>query len=272
MITSEKLPAYFIPHGGGPWNVMDDAFGDPEGYGKLRKYLENLGQRHKNEIKAILVISGHWEEAVPTIYFGENHPLFYDYYGFPEFTYNLSWPAKGDSGLSLQVEKLLNSSGFRTAREDNRGFDHGTFVPLMVAFPDAGVPVVQLSLIRGLDPKAHIDLGRALEPLRNEGVLIIGSGMSYHNMQGFMSGAPSAAGVSKQFDDWLTQSVTENNDGERNEFLINWNKAPKARESHPRSEHLVPLFVVAGTAGNDKAVRDYSGLLMGINISGFKFG
>ncbi len=272
MNDSEKLPAYFIPHGGGPWHVMDDASGDPEGYGKLKEYLEDLSRKFKDRINAVLVISGHWEETVPTIYSVANSSLFYDYYGFPEFTYKLKWPAKGDAGLALKVEKLLVSSGFRTDMDNRRGYDHGTFVPMMVAFPDASVPVIQLSLIKGLDPKIHIKMGKALEPLRNEGVLIIGSGMSYHNMQRFMSGSLTEASVSKQFDDWLTRSVEINNAGERNEMLVNWEKAPKARESHPRSEHLAPLFVIAGAAGDDTAGRDYSGLLMSINISGYKFG
>jgi aromatic ring-opening dioxygenase catalytic subunit (LigB family) len=156
--------------------------------------------------------------------------------------------------------------------DDKRGYDHGTFVPMMVAFPDVNVPVVQLSLIKGLNPQTHIKMGKALEPLRKEGVLIIGSGMSYHNMQGFMSESLTGASVSKHFDDWLTQSVEKNNAYERNELLINWEKAPMARDSHPRSEHLIPLFVAAGAAGNDTAIRDYSGLLMSINISGYKFG
>jgi len=272
MNDSEKLPAYFIPHGGGPWHVMDDDFGDPEGYGKLKEYLEDLGRKFKDRINAVLVISGHWEEPVPTIYSSENPSLYYDYYGFPEFTYKLNRPAKGDAGFASRVEKLLDSSGFRTDIDDRRGYDHGTFVPMMVVFPDINVPVFQLSLIKGLDPQIHIKMGNALEPLRKEGVLIIGSDMSYHNMQGFMSGTSSAASVSKQFDNWLTQSVEKNRAGERNELLINWEKAPKARESHPRSEHLAPLFVVAGAAGADTAVRGYSGLLMGINISGYKFG
>ena len=272
MNDSEKLPAYFIPHGGGPWHVMDDAFGDPEGYGKLKKYLEDLGKNYKDRINAVLVISGHWEEPVPTIYSSESLALFYDYYGFPEFTYKLQWPAKGDAGLALQVEKLLKTSGFRTDMDDKRGYDHGTFVPMMVAFPDVNVPVVQLSLIKGLNPQTHIKMGKALEPLRKEGVLIIGSGMSYHNMQGFMSESLTGASASKQFDEWLTRSVEKNNAIKRNELLVNWEKAPKARESHPRSEHLAPLFVIAGAAGDDTAIRDYSGLLMSINISGYKFG
>ena len=174
--------------------------------------------------------------------------------------------------MAKRIENLFKASGFKTKREYKRGFDHGTFVPLMIAIPEANIPVVQLSLVNSLDPETHINIGKALELLRNEGVLIIGSGMSYHNMRGFMSGSSSAAGISTQFDDWLTQTVEINDTKKRNEMLINWENAPKARESHPRSEHLIPLFVVTGAAGSDKGSRDYSGLLMGIKVSGYKFG
>ncbi|MDY0281797.1 MAG: class III extradiol ring-cleavage dioxygenase [Salinivirgaceae bacterium] len=268
----EKLPVYFIPHGGGPWHVINNAMGDPIGYGRLREYLENFGEQYSQMIKAILVVSGHWEEDLPTLQFGSNPPLLYDYYGFPESTYHLKWPAPGNPDLAERIEKLLHLNGFETKRAFERGFDHGTFVPLMIAFPEANIPVVQLSLVNSLDPETHINIGKVLEPLRNEGVLIIGSGMSYHNMRGFMSGSSSAASISTQFDEWLTQTVEINDTKKRNEMLVNWEDAPKARESHPRSEHLIPLFVAAGAAGSDKGSHDYSGLLMGIKVSGYKFG
>jgi len=268
----EKLPVIFIPHGGGPWHVIKDSFGDPEGYAHLREHLISLGKEYREKISTILVISAHWEEAIPTVHFGSSPPMYYDYYGFPDFTYHLKWPAPGNPELASKVEKLLAAEGFQTGRETERGFDHGTFVPLMIAFQDAQVPVVQLSLVKGLDPSVHLIMGKAIEPLRNEGVLIIGSGMSYHNMRGFMSGDSKASSVSKQFDDWLAQTVENNDTKKRNGMLINWENAPKAIECHPRSEHLAPLFVVAGASGSDKGSRDYSGLLMGINVSGFKFG
>lgn len=268
----KKMPVYFIPHGGGPWHVLDDAMGDPVGYGSLRRYLTELGQKNRPKIKAILVISAHWEENVTTIHFGQNPPLYYDYYGFPEFTYQLKWNAPGHPQLAEKVEMLLNNAGFKTKRENKRGFDHGTFVPLMIAFPEAKIPVVQLSLVRSLDPATHLAMGKAIEPLRSEGVLIVGSGMSYHNMRGFMSGSSSAANDSKLFDDWLTNTVENIDPKNRNKALVDWLKAPGAKNSHPRSEHLAPLFVAAGAAGNDAGTRDYAGTLMGVNVSGYKFG
>ena len=272
MSNPEKLPVFFIPHGGGPWHVMADAFGDPVGYGKLKDYLVDLGQKCSPEIKAILVISGHWEETVPTVHFGTNPPLFYDYYGFPDFTYNLKWQAPGNPELALRIEEQLINAGFTSARETQRGYDHGTFVPFMIAFPEAKIPVVQLSMVNSLDPSTHIAMGKALEPLRYEGVLIVGSGMSYHNMRGFMSGGSSAANDSKLFGDWLTNTVENLDPQKRNNSLVDWQKAPGARNSHPRSEHLVPLFVAAGAAGTDIGHRDYSGKLNSIHVSGYKFG
>lgn len=269
---SNKLPTFYIPHGGGPWHVMNDAFGDPVDYGKLKEYLENLGQQFSQKIKAIIVISAHWEEDFPTVHFGSNPPLLYDYYGFPESTYHLDWPTPGNPELAEQIENLIRANGFTTKREYKRGFDHGTFVPFMIAFPKDEIPVVQLSLVKTLDPATHIKLGKALEPLRNEGVLIIGSGMSYHNMRGFLSDGTNAIENSEKFDNWLSKTVLNSKINERDTALMNWQKAPAAQECHPRSEHLLPLFVVAGAAGNDTGLIDYTGTLMGIKISGYKFG
>ena len=272
MLIKEKLPTIFIPHGGVPWHVMPDAFGDTYAYNLLRKYLLKLGEIYKQKMKSILVISAHWEEKMPTIYFGENHQLLYDYYGFPDFTYNLNWLASGSDKLSENIEKLLIENGFNPKREWNRGFDHGTFVPLMLAFPDAEIPVVQLSLLNSLDAAAHIKLGQALESLRSEGVLIIGSGMSFHNMSAFMSGNIIDAEKSNIFDETLTKIVSDLNIESRNDKLIHWKNIPGALDCHPRSEHLTPLFVIAGAAGNDIGRTDFSGKIMGFNVSAFAFG
>jgi len=271
VVKNLKIPTFYIPHGGGPWHVMDDALGDPVGYGRLKEYLSEFGQKYSPKIKAIFVISAHWEENMPTVHFGKNPPLLYDYYGFPEFTYKLNWNAPGSPLLAERVEALLSTAGFKTKRENNRGFDHGTFVPLMIAFPEAKIPVVQLSLVNSLDPATHLAMGKALEPLREQDVLIVGSGMSYHNMRGFMSGSEKASEISKQFDDWLSTTISIEDAEKRNKALMDWTDAPGALESHPRSEHLVPLFVIAGVAGKDIGKQDFSGKLMSVNISGYKF-
>ena len=267
-----KLPVYYIPHGGGPWHVLDEPMGDPEDLEYLKNFLKNLGEEYNNKIKAILVISAHWEENVPTINFSETPGLLYDYYGFPDYTYHLTWAAHGDPFLAEKVEYLLNNNGIETARENKRGYDHGVFVPLMVAFPNPKMPIIQLSLVKKLDPQLHINIGKALEPLREDGVLIIGSGMSYHNIKTFFVNDTNLKKVSEEFDTWLKQTIIFSNKEEREKELINWYKAPSATFSHPSSEHLAPLFVCAGAGYNDKATQVYSNYLLGAKISGFAFG
>jgi len=272
MTNKDRLPVYYIPHGGGPWQVMKEDFGSDPGYRSLEAWLGEFGARYKDKIKSILMVSAHWEEPKPTVHFGAKPGMFYDYYGFPEFTYHLSWPAPGDPLLAARVEGLLKDSGFEVDRELERGYDHGTFVPMMIAFPEAKIPVAQLSLVEGLDPATHIAMGRALEPLRDEGVLIIASGMSYHNMRGFMSGSPAVAATSKRFDDWLAESVSIGDPEKRRAAFVNWEKALGARECHPRSEHLLPLFIAVGAAGSDEGRREYSETLMGVRVSSHVFG
>jgi aromatic ring-opening dioxygenase catalytic subunit (LigB family) len=272
MSDTKKLPVVYLPHGGGPWHVMEDAFGDGAGHERLRSWLVSLGEAYKGSIKALLVISAHWEERLPTLHFGAKPGMLYDYGGLPDFTYRLSWPAPGSPELAARAEGLLKAAGIPSARETERGYDHGTFVPMMVAFPEAEIPVAQLSLIEGLDPERHFELGRALESLREEGVLILGSGMSYHNMRGFFSGGPAVADSSRRFDDWLAETVATPDPEKRKRALVDWRSAPAALECHPRSEHLVPLFVIAGAAGGDPGRRDYSSSLMGARISSQVFG
>jgi aromatic ring-opening dioxygenase catalytic subunit (LigB family) len=272
MEKTKKLPVIYIPHGGGPWPLMKDAYGDPAPYDRLEAYLRGFGESMKDKIESILVVSAHWEEPKPTLHFGEKPGMLYDYGGFPDYTYRISWPAPGDPVLASRAAALLAAAGIATAREDKRGYDHGTFVPLMLAFPEASIPVAQLSLVNGLDPAAHFAIGKALEPLRAEGVLVIGSGMSYHNMRGFMSDDPRVMAVSKQFDDWLAETVALADPEERRIRLVEWKRAPGALECHPRSDHLVPLFVVAGAAGADIGRRDYGAELMGVQVSSHLFG
>jgi len=251
---------------------MKEDFGSDPGYRSLETWLAGLGTRHGDAMKSILVVSAHWEERVPTVHFGARPGMLYDYSGFPPHTYRLSWPAPGDPALAARIEALLKAAGFETARETERGYDHGTFVPMMIAFPEARLPVAQLSLVSSLDPATHFDIGRALESLRAEGVLIVASGMSYHNMRGFMMGGPSVASDSTRFDDWLTEAAAVSDPDARKAALAGWLEAPGARACHPRSEHLVPLFLAAGAGASDPGRRDYSGDLMGARISGFAFG
>ncbi|HTX73688.1 MAG TPA: class III extradiol ring-cleavage dioxygenase [Rectinemataceae bacterium] len=268
--TTGRLPTLYIPHGGGPWHLMMDAFGGAQAWAPLVTYLEGIGSLAREKARAILAVSAHWEENIPTVHHGSSPGLYYDYYGFPDSTYHLSWPAPGAPDVAQRIDSLLREAGFRVGREEERGFDHGSFVPLMVALPDAALPVAQLSLVGDLDPATHLRLGRALAPLRDEGLLIIGSGMSYHNMRGF--GDPRSRPSSERWDDWLRDAVESADAERRDRLLTEWERAPEARNCHPRSEHLVPLFVAAGAAGEDRGVRSFAGTIMDVAVSGFTFG
>jgi len=263
------LPTVYLPHGGGPWPFVELGFGDKAGDEALAGYLRSVHGVPKVRPAALLVISAHWEEPVPTVMTSPRPPMLYDYSGFPPESYRITWPAPGDPALAARVRSLLEKAGFQTGEDPRRGFDHGTFVPLKLAYPEAEVPTVQLSLIEGLDPAEHLRLGRALAPLRGEGVFIVGSGMSFHNMRGF--GDPRAYAISEQFDAWLRETAVQP-PAERDARLTQWSKAPAARLSHPREEHLLPLMVVAGAAGEDRGAVAYSGRYAGVQVSAYQFG
>lgn len=269
MTSSTRMPVAFLPHGGGPWPFVDLGWGDQPGMDALAAYLRSVRDLPPTPPKALLVISAHWEEAVPTVMTAEAPPMLYDYYGFPPESYTLSWPAPGEPALAARVRDLLESAGFKTASDAARGFDHGTFVPLKLTYPDAEIPTIQLSLMRNLDPVQHLALGRALAPLRDEGVFIIGSGMTYHDLRTFFH--PSARGLSETFDAWLRETGTLEA-SERDARLARWTEAPAARQAHPREEHLIPLMVVAGAAGEDRGQVAYAQTYLGIALSAYHFG
>jgi aromatic ring-opening dioxygenase catalytic subunit (LigB family) len=195
--------------------------------------------------------------------------MLYDYGGFPAAAYRIEWPAPGHPELARQVAGRLLAAGFETASDGRRGFDHGTFVPLKLAFPEADIPTLQLSLIRGLDPLQHIEMGRALASLRDQGVLILCSGMSFHNMRAI--GDPRVAPAAAEFDAWLQETVALP-EHERTPALVGWTRAPSARTSHPREEHLIPLMVAAGAAGADAGVAVWTGTMLKWQFSAVHFG
>jgi aromatic ring-opening dioxygenase catalytic subunit (LigB family) len=264
----ERQPVVFLPHGGGPWPFVKVPFGSQAELDALASYLRSLPGLPPTPPRALLVVSAHWEEPRPTVMSNPRPPLLFDYYGFPAESYQLTWPAPGEPALAARVQELLTAAGIPSAANSERGFDHGAFVPLKLAFPDAQLPTVQLSLKAGLDPQEHLAIGRALAPLRDEGVFIVGSGMSYHNMRAMgPQGRPAAA----TFDAWLRDTVTRA-PAERDAGLSDWQHAPAARAAHPREEHLLPLMVAAGAAGNDRGRVAFRGALLGLELSGYAFG
>ena len=276
-MAPSRMPVAYIPHGGGPWPFVDVGMPKSE-FDALAGYLRGLGQLPKSPPKALLVVSAHWEEPVPTVMTAPRPPMLYDYSGFPLETYSITWPAPGDPHLAARVVGLLNAADIDSSTDAERGFDHGTFVPLMLAYPDAQVPTTQLSLKQGLSVAEHLAIGRALAPLRDEGVFIIGSGMSYHNMRSFrlsMAGkeelAMHARAEADAFDDWLREAIAEE-PGVRDRRLARWSKAPGGRTAHPREEHLMPLMVIAGAAQGDRGTIGYNGPIMGFKCTAAHFG
>jgi aromatic ring-opening dioxygenase catalytic subunit (LigB family) len=263
-----RQPSLFLPHGGGPCFFIDWTWGPADTWHSTQRFLESVASALPERPKALLVISGHWEEPAFTASAAARPQLIFDYTGFPAHTYQIAWPAPGDPVLAEKVIGLLRKSGLPAAASFNRGYDHGVFVPLKVAFPKADIPVVTLSLNESLDPALHIAAGRALAPLRDQGVLIIGSGMSFHNLRGYLR--PETPERARAFDVWLTAAV-ESPASERNALLANWRTAPFAAYSHPREEHLIPLMVAAGAGGEAAGKRIFTGDPMGAQISAYRF-
>jgi len=268
-----KMPTLFIPHGGGPCFFME--WDPPDAWDQMAAYLRHVSKDVCHRPEAIVLISGHWEEEIVTIQNNPSPPLLFDYYGFPESTYQLEYSAPGSPALAERIAALLTKADVAWRYDSERGFDHGTFIPMKLAFPGADIPIVQISLQVGLDPAEHLVIGKALEPLRDKGILILGSGMTYHNMNMMMRnmhGGGVAVPESELFDDWLATVVTNCDPEARNQALIEWEQAPAARAAHPREEHFLPLHVVAGAAGSDTGKRMFRGTVLGAIESAYQFG
>ncbi|WP_394123997.1 DODA-type extradiol aromatic ring-opening family dioxygenase [Psychrobacter nivimaris] len=272
LLSNEPVsqPVLFIPHGAGPCFFMDWQPADT--WYEMATFLKSISARLPERPKAILIISAHWQTAEFSITAGKQPDLIYDYYGFPEHTYSLAYPALGAPALAEQVSRLLTEAGVGNKQDAERGFDHGVFIPLKLMFPEADIPVVQLSLRHDLDPQVHLAAGQALASLRTEGVLIVGSGMSFHNMRGY--GDISFTEPSERFDEWLTNTVESADSDERLTALANWKNAPHALDSHPlgAEEHLLPLMIAVGAAGCDKGQKIYSQQVLKTQLSAFQFG
>jgi aromatic ring-opening dioxygenase catalytic subunit (LigB family) len=243
--AGDRAQILYFSHGGGPLPIL----GDP-GHRAMIDFLKKLASQLVRP-EAVLVISAHWEETVATVTGGSSPSLFYDYYGFPAEAYEITYPAPGSPRLAGHIVRLLQESAIRSRLDTERGFDHGMFIPLKLMYPEADIPSVQLSLIRGLDPMGHLALGRALDALKKENILIVGSGFSFHNMGAFSWGGASMADArNDSFQNWLIDVCTgQNTEKERQRLLAGWEKAPSARYCHPREEHLLPLHVCVGMAG-----------------------
>mmetsp|Transcript_23392 Transcript_23392/g.41505 ORF Transcript_23392/g.41505 Transcript_23392/m.41505 type:complete len:267 (-) Transcript_23392:58-858(-) len=262
------LPTYFISHGGGPWPDVPDMRAN---HRLLESSLTDIVGQVGVKPTAVLMISAHWEEPDFTVMANPTPGMVYDFYGFPENTYKVRYPAPGLPSLATRVLTLLQAAGISASLNTERGYDHGAYVPMQIIYPEADVPMVQLSIRSSYDPAAHIAAGRALASLRSEGVLIIGSGLSYHNLRKF---GVAGALASREFDDWLYNTMLQEDPQTRTQRIQEWARAPSARLSHPQEDHLVPLFVALGAAEHEPATcyyrqHDFFG---GVSVSSYKLG
>ena len=267
---STRLPTYFLSHGGGPWPYLDGPF--RRAFDQLEKSLVDIRRELRDGPRAVLVISGHWEEDGFAISSGEEPGMVYDYSGFPEHTYHIRYKAPGSPGLAARVQELLRVGGIDARLDPDRGYDHGTFSIMKPLYPEEDIPLVQLSIDRSYDPELHLQLGRLLAPLRDEGVLIIGSGLTYHNMRE-MRGREGFE-PSRVFDAWLQDTLVAAAPEERTPRLVNWEQAPMARAAHPQEDHLIPLMAAIGAAEGDPGAVVYhqTDFFGGITASSFRFG
>lgn len=267
MNSTKLAPVLFVPHGGGPFPLMNEP-----GHKHMIEFLIGAAKRFEKP-EALIVISAHWEENAVTINAGANPGMLYDYSGFPPETYKIKYPAPGNPELAFEIVEMLRSEGILVNSAADRGYDHGVFVPLKLIYPGADIPIVQISILSNLDPAAHIELGKSLSKIRLKNVLIVATGMTFHNLRAFFSSDESAAEKAEKFDKWLVETLTDESISfeQQKERLINWEAAPYARYCHPREEHLLPLHVCFGIASEAgrKAEHVFGNTIMGKMVSGF---
>jgi aromatic ring-opening dioxygenase catalytic subunit (LigB family) len=266
---TQPLPTYFISHGGGPWPWMKHM--QPGVFDELERSIVGVREELGELPKAILMVTGHWEERGFAVSNAAQPGMLYDYYGFPEHTYRIHYRAPGAPAIAEQVRGLLAEGHVPVHLDAERGYDHGTFTVLQPLYPEAQVPVVQMSIDRSFDPELHLEAGRLLSPLREEGVAIVGSGLSYHNLRQMdvRARAPSAG-----FDAWLQEALVDHAGRERTQMLEQWEQAPYARAAHPREDHLIPLMVAVGAAEDEPGACIYhqDDLFGTTTASSFRFG
>lgn len=261
--STGTMPALYLPHGGGPAFFMTGPMA--ELFAPMGTFLQGIEDVLPSQPTAIVVVTAHWETEHVAVTGGERPPLIFDYYGFPEETYALTYPAPGSPTLANEIVALLHGEQIEASVNPTIGWDHGVFIPLKMMFPEATIPVVSVSLTADLDPARHALVGRALRPLRDQGVLIIGSGMSYHNLAMLDGAVPSA-----EFHRWLDTALAGDLDS-REQHLNGWAGAPSGRASHPREEHLMPLMVVSAAGSDAPAQKIWNGHMGPTQVDAWAF-
>jgi aromatic ring-opening dioxygenase catalytic subunit (LigB family) len=241
-----RYPTVFVNHGGGPMPLLGR---QPD----LVKHMKEVRTKFlpPEKPKAIVVLSAHWESD-PIKITSSSHPkMLFDYSGFPPESYTYNYPAPGSPDLASKIKNALDASGISCELDPKRGYDHGVFIPLMIMFPEADVPVVSVSLHSSLSAERNMQVGKALAPLRDEGILILGSGYTFHNLPLFFNPSSASYEKSSEFNDWLKDTILHNSGDALLDRLGQWESAPGARVAHPREEHLMPLLMTAAAAGSN---------------------
>lgn len=244
-----RFPALFVNHGGGPLPLLGR---QPE----LAKHMKEVAKKYlpDRQPKAIVVLSAHYEANEVEVTSAANPSMLFDYYGFPPQTYEYKYPAPGSPELAQRIQLMLQSNNIKSKLNPTRGFDHGVFIPLMLMYPQANIPVVCVSLHKSLDIKTHLNIGSALAPLLDDDILLLGSGYTFHNMQAFFGPTEETVASSIQFNEWIKDVLLNSKDSTSMlEKLSKWKDAPGGRICHPREEHLLPLFMVAAAGATNNA-------------------
>ncbi|MFQ6017305.1 MAG: DODA-type extradiol aromatic ring-opening family dioxygenase [Kiloniellaceae bacterium] len=260
-MADTPLPSVFVSHGP-PTLVVDDI--------PARDFLSRLG-RALPRPRGILCVSAHWLNDRPAVSLAERPETIHDFVGFDKSLYEMTYPARGDPDLARRTAGLLRAAGVECALAADRGLDHGAWEPLMLMYPEAEVPVVQLSLQAGADAAAHLRLGQALEPLRHDGILVLASGTAVHNLAQWRADPDSTPDRASAFEDWLSEAVAR---GDREAIADYRRQAPAAAWAHPSEEHFLPLPVAMGAGGtHGKARVLYRGFAYGsLAMAAYAFG
>lgn len=256
---TERLPSLFVSHGP-PSMVIDDL--------PVHAALADLGRRLPRP-RAVVCVSAHWIAETPAVTAGEAPPTIHDFYGFPDELYRLHYPAPGNPDLAARIAALVREAGYPCHEDAERGLDHGTWEPLMLMYPEADVPVVQLSLLADPEPAAHYRLGRALAPLREKGVMVMGSGTAVHNLSQWRREPDTTPAWARAFDDWLAVRLAA---GDVAAVLAYHREAPSAHNAHPTAEHFLPLPVALGAADGAPGEPVYRGFSYGsLSMAAYAF-
>jgi 4,5-DOPA dioxygenase extradiol len=246
-----RIPALFVPHGAPTFALRPGAAG-----AALAAVAADLPR-----LRAIVVVSAHWDTAESTVGFADRPETIHDYWGFPRELNSIRYPATGCREAATEVRQRLAEAGFTVSADSSRGLDHGAWIPLRMMFPDADVPVIPLSIQSRLGPQHHLAIGRTLAPLAAHGILVLGSGNLTHNLGDFQAAYQAGGGAPayvREFADWMWEKLAAR---DVPALLDYRSQAPHAQRAHPTEDHLLPLYVALGAAGEDfEATRFHAGV------------